>query len=69
MTMGNLFRVFAWAAVVGVLLDLLRRCWIVEAGAIFSIAAVLLVFALIRLRCAWRTARRQRLPADFLRIR
>lgn len=66
MSLRALFRVFVWAVVVGFLVDLLRRCWVVEAGSVMPLALVALFFALHRLRAAWRNARRSN-RIDFLR--
>lgn len=59
-------RVFAWAFLTGFLTDLLRRCLIVEALYIGQYIALGLLFAVWRLRAAWRKARRNR-RIDFIR--
>lgn len=58
MSLRALFRVFVWAVVAGFLLDLLRRCWIVEAGSVAVVALLALFFVLRRLRAAWCHAHR-----------
>lgn len=58
MNLRTLPRVFVWAFLTGLLIDLLRRCLIVQAHSVFPVAALLLVFVLWRLLRACR---------DFLR--
>jgi len=67
MNARSVLRVFAWALATGFLLDVLRRCWIVEAWSIALVIVLVLVFVLRRLRAAWRTARHQARPAAFVR--
>ncbi len=66
MRLRDIFRVFAWAVVTGFLADVLRRCWIVDALYIGQYIALGLLFAVWRLRAAWRKARRNR-RIDFIR--
>ncbi len=66
MNLRALPRVFAWALLAGFLIDLLRRCWIVDASSVFSVAAFLLVLVLFRLHRACRLFLRRR-TADFIR--
>ncbi|WP_152640346.1 hypothetical protein [Xanthomonas sp. MUS 060] len=49
------------------LLDVVRRCWIVDAWSALTIFFVLAVLSLYATRKTWRAARRSHLPADFVR--
>lgn len=66
MNLGALPRVFAWAFLTGFLIDLLRRCLIVQADSVFPVAAFLLLFVLWRLVRACRDFLRNR-SIDFIR--
>lgn len=57
MTAGIMARMAAWILVAAFLFDLLRRCWIVEAWTIVPFSVLALLFALARLRKAWRSSR------------
>jgi|GEM_PF-3776543 len=66
MSLRALLRLFLWSAVIGFLLDLLRRCLIVEAHSVFPVAALLLLLVLWRLLRACRDFLRNR-STNFIR--
>jgi len=59
-----ILRVLACGLALGLLGDMLRRCFVVEAWTLVPLVAAALVLALIATRWSWRAARRTWAPAE-----